>query len=303
MPFYNLVLNSNNVTGSYNNELIYSFCSGSFHIPSKSKIAVSQITIPYSWFNISTFYNNNTFSYRWFYGNGLYQTYSVTFPDGFYSISDLQNYLEQYMISQNQYFTNTVTQENLYYIYFQTNTTYYSIQLICSPIPTSLPTGYSAPTNGFNYNNSTAFGYPNYGYGFTAQIVISSTTKFYKIIGFSAGTYPSTTTTSSYNILGTLIPNITPVNSLVILCDLVDNNVSSVSNILDTVAITSTFGSNINYTPTFQKWISLNAGNYVNFTMGIVDQDLNSIKILDSYMLISLIVETPDEKLISDVKV
>ena len=140
-------------------------------------MAISQIILPNSWFNISKFYNNNSFSYRWYYGNGLYQTYSVVFPDGLYSIDDLQYYLEQYLISQNQYFKNTLTNENLYYIEFLTNTTYFGIQLISSPIPSSVPSGYSSA--GFNFNNSTNFGFPNSGYTFTPQVIISSTNDFY----------------------------------------------------------------------------------------------------------------------------
>jgi len=295
MPFYNLILNSNNVTGVYNNELVYSFINGSFYIPPKSKMAVSQITIPYSWFNISKFNNNNSFSYRWYYGNGLYQTYSVTISDGFYTIDDLQYYLEQYMISQNQYFTNTVTQENLYYIKFQTNTTYYGIQLITSPIPSSTPSGYSVPSAGFNYNNSTNFGFTNSGYTFCPSVIISSSNNFYKIIGFNTGIYPSAVTTYSYNVIGSLTPNLTPVNSLIILCDLINNNVSAQSNILDTMSITSSFGSNINYYPTFEKFVSLNSGKYTTFTLTIVDQNFNTVYMNDSNMLISLIIETPDE--------
>jgi len=116
---YNLVLNSTNVIDSINKtQYSYTFINGNFYIPENSKMCISQCMIPYSWFNInSTLYNNNSFSYVWYYGNGSSKTYTVTIPNGFYSISDIQQYLEVYMISQNQYFTNTITGQNLYYIF------------------------------------------------------------------------------------------------------------------------------------------------------------------------------------------
>ena len=121
-----------NKNGNCKTQYSYTFINGNFYIPENSKLCISQCMIPYSWFNIdSTLYNNNSFSYVCYYGNGLSKTYTVTIPNGFYSISDIQQYLEVYMISQNQYFTNTITGQNLYYIYISSNLTYYSIQLIC----------------------------------------------------------------------------------------------------------------------------------------------------------------------------
>ena len=105
-----LVLNSSNVIGINNSQFQYKFVNGAFTINEGSEICISQITIPYSWFNINqNFYNNATLQYRWYYGAGLYNTYTVVFPSGFYTISDLNNYLQQYMISQNQYFYNSTT--------------------------------------------------------------------------------------------------------------------------------------------------------------------------------------------------
>ena len=70
---YNLVLNSTNLIDSINKtQYAYTFINGNFYIPENSKMCISQCMIPYSWFNInSTLYNNNSFSYVWYYGNGL----------------------------------------------------------------------------------------------------------------------------------------------------------------------------------------------------------------------------------------
>jgi len=294
---YNLVLNSTNVIDSINKtQYAYTFINANFYIPENSKLCISQCMIPYSWFNInSTLYNNNSFSYVWYYGNGLSKTYTVTIPNGFYSISDIQQYLEVYMISQNQYFTNTITGQNLYYIYLSSNSTYYAIQLICYPLPSSLPSSYAAPTSGFNYNNNTNYGYCNTNYTYTPQIIISSSNNFKSIVGYSAGTYPSTLQQTTYNTLGTDIPNLTPVNSLIVQCSIINNYVASPSNILDCIPINNvSFGSNISYVPSYTKFINCSSGTFHDLILRISDQNFNTIQANDSNILISLLLETPD---------
>jgi len=297
MPYYNLVLNNTNVVGNYNTQLVYQFVSGTFHIPENSRMCLSSLTLPYSWFNINAgLYHNNSFSYVWYYGNGVTKTYTVTIPNGFYQLTDIQNFLELYMISQNQYFTNTLTGQNLYYISFSTNSTYYAIQLICSQIPSSVPSGFTAPSAGFNYNNGINYGFPNAGYNYTPQVVILSNNNFGSLIGYSSGTYPSSPTQNTNNSLGSLTPNLTPVNSLILLCNLVNNEVSSQSNIFSSIPISNTsFGSNINYNPNFQNWISINSGSYSSFTISIVDQNFNYIEAKDPNMLITITMEVPDK--------
>ena len=123
---YNLVLNSSNVIGSNNTEFRYNFINGNFKIYEGAKMCVSQVVIPYSFFNINNgYYQNATMQY--IFGNN---TYTITFPDGFYQVSDLNKYIELYMINQNQYLYNATTGYNTYFIQLVTNVTYYSNQLI-----------------------------------------------------------------------------------------------------------------------------------------------------------------------------
>ena len=66
---FNLILNSSNVSNPNNTFYSKSFINGSLTIPTGSEMCVSQIIIPYSWFNISSNYSNNSLSYIW---NGYY---------------------------------------------------------------------------------------------------------------------------------------------------------------------------------------------------------------------------------------
>ena len=130
---YKIVLNSSNVIGATNSQFLYTFTNGNFKIEEDAEMCASQITIPYSWLNInSSYYSNASISYRFYYGAGLYNTYVVSITNGFYTTDTLKSYLQQYQISRNQYFTNTSTGLNLYYIYLLTNTTYYSNRFVLS---------------------------------------------------------------------------------------------------------------------------------------------------------------------------
>ena len=75
-------------------------------------------------------------------------------------------------------------------------------------------------------------------------------------------------------------------------CSLVNNNVSSQTDVVDAFAINGDFGRNLNFNNNIEKWIKLNAGRYSSFTVSIVDQNMNDIQILDSNILINFIVRT-----------
>jgi hypothetical protein len=280
-------MNSTNVSNIYYTQFTFPFINGSFDIEEDAEICVGQITIPYSWFNINAnVYNNASFSYRWYSTGSTYTTYTVIFPNGNYSVSDINNYLQQYFISQNQYLYNTSTVFNYFFISLDENTTYYANQLYCFPVPSSLPSGYTVPS-GFVYSTL----------GYTPQVIFSSTNNFKSLIGYAAGTYPSSPQTSSYNTTGTTIPDLSPVNSLVLICNIVNNPVSSPTNILDTIPISDTsFGSNINYSPPYEKWISVSAGKYNEFVLSFLDQNFNVIEANDDNVLISLLLRQPKKK-------
>lgn len=272
MP-YNLILNSSNVINNNNSIFKYTFSNGSFNIYENSEICISNIVIPYSWFNINqNYYNNATIAYKW---NNI--IYTCIFPNGFYLISDLNSYLQLYMISQNQYLTNISSGTNIYYISIIQNTTYYSNQIILYPIPTSLPSGYTAPAN-FVYSTTTQ----------TPQLII-----YYGIgliLGFLPSTYPLISQSSIYTMLSNITPNATPVNSIIVRCDIINNGCSSPSDILDSFNINANFGSNVTYNNPYPKWVTISEGTFNSISIFFEDQNFNTLQCNDSNVLISLLI-------------
>ena len=69
----------------------------------KHSLAIDRLTMTYSWYNIRSSYNNNTIKYSNDRGANWN---TITFKDGMYSYTDINDYLHQYMEKQNHHTTN-----------------------------------------------------------------------------------------------------------------------------------------------------------------------------------------------------
>ena len=282
---FTLVLNSSNVSNtSTNTSFKYNFINGGFKIKDM-EMCVSSITIPYSFYNVSSYYNNQTFSLI-FPTAATTSTVSVTLPEGFYSVTDINSYIQQKCLDNGAYLIDS-TGNYVYYQQLVYNSTYYAVQLLLYSVPITLPSGYTRPSTGI-YSGVSSL--PTTAY--TPQFVLASSGSISAIIGFKAGaTYPSAQTTTQQSILSTLTPVGSTINSIVMQCSLVDNPVTVPSDILDSLPIhNSTFGTNITYEPSFEKFISLSDGVFNNFIFSFRDQSLNEIYARDPNVSITLII-------------
>lgn len=211
----------------------------------------------------------------------IYRLFNVSLPDGFYTTTSLNAFIQSFCVTNGFYLIENSTQNYIYYINVLFNPTYYANQIILKTIPTTLPAGYTAPSNWA--------GYP--GLAVTPYVEILSTNHFGKFLGFTEGNY-GINSTVSYSGNSNQTPVGSTVNSLIIRCSLVNNNVSSQTDVVDAFAINGDFGRNLNFNNNIEKWIKLNAGRYSSFTVSIVDQNMNDIQILDSNILINFIVRT-----------
>jgi len=274
-----IILNSNNVApNGTKSQYAYNFINGGLNIPENSLMCISNVTIPYSWFNVnSSQYNNNSFQYTFPTSTGQ-QTFTVTLPNGFYSATDINNYLQTQMIQRGQYLVNSAG-EYVYYTTLQYDTNYYAVQMMCFALPTSLPANYTNP--GLMTFPVTAT---------TPQVIISSTNNFGTLIGFNAGSYPTTPQSTNQSFTSNTVPDGSPVNALIMRCNLIDNNVVMPSDIMDSIPISNTaFGSNVTYQPPFPKWVKMKSGKYSSMAVQLVDQNLNPIVANDANVCITLL--------------
>ena len=283
---YTLLLNSSNVIGSNNNTYQFKFISGSFH-SKNMEMAVGSLAIPYSWFNISSSYNNNTISITFPY-LATTTTLNLTLPNGFYSTSDINNYIRLQCLNAGLYLVDS-TGNYVYYFQVYTNITYYTNTIILSLVPTAATAsaaGYTVPSTGF-WSTTSGNGLPTTTS--TPSFTLASTGSINVLLGFKTGTYAASTS-AGQSINGTITPVGSTVNSLVMRCNLINNNIAMPSDILDNVTIDSSFGSNINYNPSFQKWIDIRDGTYNTMTITFQDQSFNTLYALDPNISLSLLI-------------
>lgn len=288
---YTLALNSSNVVGSNNNTYQFKFVSGSFHAKD-AEIAVGSLTMPYAWFNVSSAYNNNTISITFPY-LATTKTLAIVLPDGFYQISDINNYIQLQMIANGLYLVAT-TGLNVYFFQMSVNINYYNIQVIMSAVPTTVASGtysgYTLPPTGY-WSVIATNGLPTVSS--TPSMTLASSGSISTMIGYATGTYPSTS--SSQSLSGTLTPVGSTVNALLIRCNLINNKLANPSDILDLVPINCTFGSNLTYDPSFEKWIAIRDGTYSSMTITFCDQNLNTLYSRDPNLALSLLIRQKEK--------
>lgn len=251
------------------------------------KVALDSLSIYYSWPSITAANANNTFTYTWIDGN----PYTITVPDGFYTITDLNSYL-QYKLIANNHYMETSTGSYVYFFNFSSNTTKYAIQLDVSPVPTSA----TATTNGWTVPGTATWSLP--ASSTLPQLTIPASNSIKDIIGFTAGTYPptgSTSSTSVYSHTSDYTPQVTPVSSVVVTCSLLNNPYSIPNNLLYSFAPNATYGSQINILPPTPTFVDMQGGKVAEFSLTFLDQNFKKLPIKDTNVVILLNIASANE--------
>jgi hypothetical protein len=284
---YPLVINSSNlVQNGNNNTYRYQFPSGSVKFDN-SKVAVASVSMYYSWYNITAANGNNSFQIIWPIGAGT-STFTITLPNGFYAITDLNSYLQQFCITNGLYLINSSGQY-VYYCEFITNSNYYSVQFNAYSIPTALPVGWTQPSNWV--------GYPTTAY--TPQLIVPST-NFRNIIGFNAATLPAVQQITTYSKLSDFTPQVTPTQSVILTCSLLNNQYSNPRTVLYSFSPAgTTFGSIIQSNPNQYSFIDVQDGNYSDFQISFLDQSFNPLLLNDTNLVIMLLIKQGSNNSIS----
>ncbi len=296
-----LVLNQTNiVSDGQNNKLIYKFPNS---VAFKDMyIAVSSISMYYSWFNITEASKNNIMTYTWTAG-AVTTTYTVTIPDGLYQISELNNFFQYTMIQNNTYWINTTNGQNVYPFEFIVNPNRYAIQINTYLIPTATPLGYSTPV-----------GFPGWPL-VTQNSVITVPANLDIIVGYPAGfsTNPnlnnayvppfptSFTNYASKNGAGTLSylsstsPQVQPNNNVLFSISNINNPYSQPSSIIYSLNPNVSVGEQIIETPPNFMWNKLIDGTYNEIRLTLLGTDLRPLLIRDPNMTILLTIRHASE--------
>ena len=276
-----IILNTANIEENSNNtKLVYNFPRGGYTYKN-DMIAVLSIYQYFSIFNITSDYGNNTFSYVWF--DGI--EYTITIPDGYYEISDLNAYFQSIMVANTHYMTNSAGQF-IYFLEFIVNTSRYAVQINSYPLDTSIQS-----SNGYILPSGATWSVPATS---TLSQFNVNTSGFGEVLGYEIGSYPDTQVGSStLSFLSSKAPQITPYSSILVSCNLVNNRAVIPSNILTSYTpLGTSIGSLFTFEPNYLQFADVEDGQYTQLVLEFRDQLSRSIVIRDPNMLITLYTET-----------
>ena len=264
-----IILSSFNTQNTKSNEL-------RLRLPFPQKIenmevCLSNLIMPFSTPNISPQYSNQTVSYIF---NGT--QVDLTLPKGFYSIEDISGYIQFDMKSRGFYLVDE-NNNPVYFISLVSNQVYYAATLTCTPIPSTLPLGWTNP------NNITLS-------GLSPQLKITNA-NFGALIGFSTGTYPSSPSNSIFSVNSSKTPQISPSNIYNLHCNLVNNSqTSAFPQVIYSFISNVSYGSQVNIQPRLEQFYTIIPQIYTEIVLTIKDELNRDIEILDPNMIITLII-------------
>ena len=235
--------------------------------------ALAYLGIYYSWRNITQKLGNNFFQYQL---NG--STYDVVIPDGFYSISDINDFLE-YVMADNGHYLVDEESNNVYFLSLNANIIYYQVTFTCKPIPTVLPLGHTNP-KGLSLS------------GTTPQFIFSNT-GFNQLLGVNSGSYPTLANTTIKNTFNSQkIAQISPVTTVLVGSNLSNNQHNNVNRtVFFQFTPNTTYGSYMTYQPSFPIFFDSNNGYYDNIVLEFYDQNGNALDIIDTNITATILLK------------
>jgi hypothetical protein len=292
-----LVLNSENILPNTNNSVLqYRFPQGGVYLKDEY-IAVQQISLYNSVFNISQELSNNVFSYTWI--DGTVHQVVMTASGIHLSLSQLNSYFQSVMIANTHYYTSSG--QNVYLMEILVNQSSYGYQFNCFATSVAIASAntWAIPV-GASWVNPTASIVP---------MINIPNTNIRSLLGFNAGSYPNTVIAgvppsqtqtpiiaSPYSALSQNAPQIEPQPTYLGLCSLVNNQFVIPNETI--VSITPTgviFGGLFNIQFSGLAFNKVDDGTYTQFTFSFVDDLGKRIQFQDPNMLIILIMKNKNE--------
>ena len=279
-----IIINSSNYVAGSGNQFAISLPSN-VKFNAGDKIAVAGIAVYNSTFNITAARGNNSITIVWNAASSV--SYTFTFPDGYYSASDMNAYIQQQCILNNLYMTTNNGSTYVYFIEITTNAIRYAISLNVYPIPTTA----QATTLGYDKPVGATWVFP-------ASAQCPQTTfnsAFGALIGQSAGTYPATISANAVQLISTITPIISPVDSYILTCNMINSRLTIPTDVLYSVPITVSLGSLINISPSQFLFNDIDPNIYSQIVISFYDQLFNTLQLQDRDIVITLCIKYADE--------
>ena len=274
MSQYPIILsNYNTDQTSSNNELRLRF-NQSMSFKNK-EVALGQLLIYYSWRNMtSTFGNLSSFGYIW--GTN---TYLFSFLPGYYSIGDISGYIQQRMKANGHYLVDN-NGDDVFYLSIQENAIYYAATLTVTPLPSVLPSGWTNPASVVLSGRSP-------------QLLIATQASG-NLIGFNTGTFPPSAATAITYVNSTFTPQIHPVSTVNVNCDLVNNFITNIyPQVIYSFNADVAYGSQLIINPNNPYFFKALDRDYTEIRIYLTDQQNRPLEVLDREITAVLLLREP----------
>ena len=246
------------------------------------KLSLYSFSMYNSFYNISqTQYQNTNITFTWFDGT----IYNFTIPDGYYSLSDLNLWLQQQFILNKLYCVNLNNSQNIYFAVFQTNSVLYKAQIDVYFMPSATNAG----LYGYQKPESALWNFP--ATNTMVQITINDNFKTY--FGFSTQTtFGNISPTQNMNYLSDICPSISRVFSIYLGCNLITSDYNQIGNLFSQFPFSSSYGNLIKIESPIDALISIKEGIYSDITITLWDQENKPLQFVDKDLTLFLVVQT-----------
>ena len=262
------------------NSYVYTL-PASVRFTNKSKVGMVSFSVYNSTFNVEARRGNNTVTFIWPSATPVTTTFII--PDGYYSSSDLNSWLQSQMYSSNFYVTSNNGTNVLYFYEIVQNSVRYSIQLNSYYLPTSA----NATTLGYSQPAGATWAYPTTNK--TPQLTFNSA--FGSLIGMTAQTYPATVQSTNQSQISTITPIISPVNSYILTCNLINSKYSIPSNVFFSLPLNGSLGQLISYVAPSVVYSDIAPNTYNSIVLQMYDQNFNKLELKDNEIVLTLAID------------
>ena len=242
-------------------------------IPQKfenKQVGLGAISLYNQFFNISKDLNNNSITLIWINGT----SYSYTIPDGYYSVPDINFFFQNKMLKDKLYLVpNSSTNKAVYYCELVVDANLYKIQINTYAVPNSA----LALENGLSLPKNASWSLPSNP--ISPQISFNSS--FGKLIGYSAGTYPSTILSIDNQALSDITPEISVVSCIILRCNLINNVFINPTDCLNAIPIKGEFGDLMDVSGGFILYSDISTNQFNQIEISLTDQNGNSLELRD----------------------
>lgn len=265
------------------------------------EVALVGATLYNSFINVSAAKGNNalTFQVPWFGANSTIgyamKSYIVPLADGYYSLDDLNNVLIAYCIANGLYLKDTNTGEYVVFLTIQANAVLYKCQINAyrTPSQTELPAGWEHTSQTFteggvpvvrtlvNPYSTQKLYWLFYPQGMAAMMGFAGNSNSYPSNEFDPVTASQPWTRTPYTAVGPFAPDINPVSSVVVACNLVESAYSSPSTLIGQIPITARFGALVQHAVPYPTFAAVLPGGYSELVLRLYDQGGNAAVLLD----------------------